>query len=55
MLQSEGVMAGEISKVPQNRLGEPEEIGDMVALMASPMASFMTGAGVVVDGGYTAQ
>ncbi|KXL43764.1 hypothetical protein M433DRAFT_91279 [Acidomyces richmondensis BFW] len=54
-VESEGVMAGEISKVPQNRLGEPEEIGDMVALMASPMASFMTGAGVVVDGGYTAQ
>lgn len=38
---------------PFRRLGEPREIGDVVAFVASPRASFMTGANVLVDGGAT--
>ncbi|MET9710501.1 SDR family NAD(P)-dependent oxidoreductase [Nocardiopsis alba] len=34
------------------RLIEPEEIGNMVAYLASPLASATTGAAVRVDGGY---
>lgn len=52
---AEGVMAGEVAKVPQGRLGEMEEIADAIVYLASPMSSFMTGATLAVDGGYTAQ
>ncbi len=38
---------------PFRRLGTPEEIGDVVAFVASGRASFMTGANVLVDGGAT--
>ncbi len=38
---------------PLRRLGEPEEIADVVAFVASARASFMTGANVLVDGGAT--
>lgn len=38
---------------PFRRLGEPREIGDVVAFVASPRSSFMTGANILVDGGAT--
>ncbi|WP_372915495.1 SDR family oxidoreductase [Sandarakinorhabdus sp.] len=37
------------------RFGQPREIGDVIAFLASDEASFITGAELVVDGGYTAQ
>lgn len=50
-----GAMGAEVAKVPQQRLGEMEEIADSIVFLASPMSSFMTGASLIVDGGYTAQ
>ncbi len=40
---------------PVGRFGLPREIGDAIAFLASDEASFITGAELVVDGGYTAQ
>lgn len=42
-----------IGRNPLGRMGSPEEIARVVAFVASPAASFMTGANVVVDGGMT--
>lgn len=38
-----------------NRLGQPEEVANPTVFMASDEASFITGAILTVDGGYTAK
>ena len=40
---------------PIGRTGSPEDIANAVAFLASPLSRFMTGADLLVDGGYTAQ
>ena len=40
-------------EVPLQRFGKPEEIGSAAAFLLSPVASFITGAIVPVDGGQT--
>ena len=37
--------------IPMGRIGEPEEIADVIVFLASPAARYMTGQVVVVDGG----
>lgn len=40
---------------PAGRFATPREIAEVVAFVASPAASFVTGAIISADGGYTAQ
>ncbi|ANZ61115.1 SDR family NAD(P)-dependent oxidoreductase [Secundilactobacillus paracollinoides] len=44
-----------VGKMPIGRLAEPEEIANVIVFLSSAKASFVTGAIVSVDGGYTAQ
>lgn len=37
---------------PAGRMGEPEEVGEVVALLSSDGASFINGAYIPIDGGY---
>ena len=42
----------EVSRsIPMARLGKPEEVGDLIAFLASERASYMTGANIPLDGG----
>jgi NAD(P)-dependent dehydrogenase (short-subunit alcohol dehydrogenase family) len=43
-----------VSTVPFKRLARPEEIAHVIAFVASPNASYMTGASIPVDGGRLA-
>ncbi|MBI2085600.1 MAG: 3-oxoacyl-ACP reductase FabG [Candidatus Aenigmarchaeota archaeon] len=42
-----------LSRIPMGRLGKPEEIASAAAFLVSDEASYITGATLVVDGGWT--
>ena len=54
-LAVEEVKTAFVSAAPLGRLGRPAEIGDTVAFLMSPKASFITGTQIVVDGGVTSR
>jgi NAD(P)-dependent dehydrogenase (short-subunit alcohol dehydrogenase family) len=44
-------LEGRLGQIPLHRLGTVDEIGVAAAFLASPMAAYITGAQLVVDGG----
>ncbi|MBV9464807.1 MAG: SDR family oxidoreductase [Solirubrobacterales bacterium] len=47
----EKVLTRMVERVPAGRMGQPEEIAEVVAFLASPAASYVTGQTVVACGG----
>lgn len=43
-----------VSQIPMGRLGEPRELADLIAFLASDRAGYMTGSVIQVDGGAVA-
>jgi 3-oxoacyl-[acyl-carrier protein] reductase len=39
------------NEIPAGRYGEPQDVGNLVCFLASPLASYITGAVIPVDGG----
>ena len=42
-----------LAQIPMGRYGEPEELGPLAVYLASDASAYMTGASLVIDGGYT--
>jgi NAD(P)-dependent dehydrogenase (short-subunit alcohol dehydrogenase family) len=50
----EGYVDSQLPRVPAGRPGDPDELAAALVFLASPAASYITGATLVVDGGLTA-
>jgi NAD(P)-dependent dehydrogenase (short-subunit alcohol dehydrogenase family) len=55
MLENDGFRAAVLSKIPLGRVGTVNEVSGAIAFLLSPAASLITGASLLIDGGWTAQ
>ena len=46
-------ITGVLGRIPLGRLGTPEDVGAVVAFLASDAAAYITGQTITVDGGMT--
>jgi NAD(P)-dependent dehydrogenase (short-subunit alcohol dehydrogenase family) len=54
-LKDEAFREDTLSRIPMGRLGRVEDVTGAVLFLASPAAGLITGASLLVDGGWTAQ
>jgi len=47
-----GQLAQVLARIPKGRLGQPEEIASLVVFLASEESDYISGAAIVVDGGW---
>lgn len=43
-----------LNRIPMHRVGNPEEVSNLVLFLASDASSYMTGSDIVIDGGWLA-
>lgn len=53
--REEQVLQSKIQNIPIGRIGKPEDIANAALYLASEEASFVTGAALVIDGGFSAK
>ena len=51
LLENPGALNDQLDRIPMGRLGQPSDIADLAAFLASDDASYITGVTVMVDGG----
>jgi 2-deoxy-D-gluconate 3-dehydrogenase len=51
-LSEEDILQGWIQRVPLGRMGDPDEVARVVLFLAGRASDFITGANILVDGGY---
>lgn len=49
----EAGIADLVARVPARRLGRPEEVAELVAWLAGPANTFVSGQNIAIDGGFT--
>lgn len=49
---NEKILNHALKQVPLNRIGQPEEMADLILLLASDKGSYLTGSIIDADGGY---
>lgn len=42
-----------LTLIPYNRIGQPEDIGNLAAFLASDLSDYITGSSIFIDGGMT--
>lgn len=52
-LENEAFRRDLLAKIPLGRVGEPVDVAGAVVFLASPAAAMITGATLMIDGGYT--
>lgn len=50
---TEELLAEQLAEIPLGRMAEPQEIANVALFLASPLASYVTGAVIPMDGGKT--
>jgi NAD(P)-dependent dehydrogenase (short-subunit alcohol dehydrogenase family) len=50
--QDSGQLRQLLTRIPKGRLGKPEDIGNLAAFLASEEADYISGAAIVIDGGW---
>jgi NAD(P)-dependent dehydrogenase (short-subunit alcohol dehydrogenase family) len=53
LMAPDDIMRAAVDAIPAGRLGTAEEVGDLVAFLASNAAAYINGAAITVDGGTT--
>jgi NAD(P)-dependent dehydrogenase (short-subunit alcohol dehydrogenase family) len=48
------MMEAMLARIPMRRVGRPEEVSELVLFLASDKSSYITGADIVIDGGWLA-
>lgn len=50
-VQNRGTAKERAAKIPVGRMGDPQEVADLCAYLASPKSAFITGQSIHINGG----